>query len=113
MLQENIPCPSPSPNVQVPIKSFTKMKGPVKQLKETLYYRRIFHTWEQCEKLISEKKVGGSILHHPPRPHHFCNRGKVEKSRKGRKDRKSRKVEQKRKVEKGGSITYHPHHCRH
>ena len=69
VLQENIPCPS----VQVPIKSFTKMKGPVKQLKETLYYRRIFHTWEQCEKLISEKKVGGSILNHPPSPYHFCN----------------------------------------
>ena len=73
VLHENIPCPSPSPNVQVPIKSFTKMKGPVKQLKETLYYRRIFHTWEQCEKLISEKKVGGSILNHPPSPYHFCN----------------------------------------
>ena len=72
-LCENIPCPSPSPNVQVPIKSFTKMKGPVKQLKETLFYRRIFHTWEQCEKLISEKKVGGSILHHPPPHHHVCN----------------------------------------
>ena len=72
-LCENIPCPSPSPNVQVPIKSFTKMKGPVEQLKETLYYRRIFHTWEQCEKLISEKKVGGSILHHPPPHHHVCN----------------------------------------
>ena len=36
-----------------------------------------------------------------------------QKSRESRKDRKSRKVEQKRKVEKGGSITHHPHHCRH